>query len=106
MGFYHPSVLVEDLKRRGVKVLPVDINRSEVRCLPEPHGTDHAMRIGFNYVRDLGEDGRSAIVDDRAKNGPYRSFDTFLDRLRGRPIGTRALRNLVLVGSFEHLCAP
>src|SRR4029077_10806686 len=35
MGFYHPSVLVEDLKRHGVKVLPVDINRSEVRCLPE-----------------------------------------------------------------------
>src|SRR3989454_3530920 len=35
MGFYHPSVLVEDLKRHGVTVLPVDINRSDVRCLPE-----------------------------------------------------------------------
>jgi len=35
MGFYHPSVLVEDLKRHGVKVLPVDINRSDIRCLPE-----------------------------------------------------------------------
>src|SRR4029077_17012502 len=29
-------VLVEDLKRHGVTVLPVDINRSDVRCLPEP----------------------------------------------------------------------
>ncbi|EQD59637.1 error-prone DNA polymerase, partial [mine drainage metagenome] len=27
MGFYHPSVLVEDAKRRGVTVLPVDVNR-------------------------------------------------------------------------------
>ncbi|MGI0156738.1 MAG: hypothetical protein ACREDE_11495, partial [Thermoplasmata archaeon] len=36
MGFYHPSVLVEDLKRHGVRVLPVDVNRSAVRCLPEP----------------------------------------------------------------------
>src|ERR1700682_5191785 len=36
MGFYHPSVLVEDLKRHGVKVLPVDINCSAARCLPEP----------------------------------------------------------------------
>src|SRR5262249_26877219 len=35
MGFYHPSVLVEDLKRHGLKALPVDINRSEVRCVPE-----------------------------------------------------------------------
>src|ERR1700730_13714218 len=36
MAFYHPSVLVEDLKRHGVTVLPVDVNRSDVRCLPEP----------------------------------------------------------------------
>src|SRR5579859_4586768 len=106
MGFYHPSVLVEDLKRHGVKVLPVDINLSAARCLPERLGPakadpsagppspvrslprrptsssvsaastppvktppatattpeipadDYAMRIGFNYVRDLGEEGR------------------------------------------------
>src|SRR5438445_11670151 len=31
MGFYHPSVLVEDLRRHGVTVLPVDVNRSDVR---------------------------------------------------------------------------
>src|SRR5260370_3446390 len=103
MGFYHPSVLVEDLKRHGVVVLPVDVNRSDVRCLPEalvaeenralpgpsllsgslPQPADlrpryvksenlttlpvktHAMRIGFNYVRDLGEDGRNALVAQR-----------------------------------------
>ncbi len=36
MGFYHPSVLVEDLNRHGVTVRPVDVNLSDVRCLPEP----------------------------------------------------------------------
>jgi DNA polymerase III alpha subunit len=168
MGFYHPSVLVEDLKRHGVTVLPVDINRSDVRCLPEllppirsnsppvpaPAGlvqarytrepahpanesqahltegppsstrpalprrpTDssvssgstqpvktltHAMRVGFNYVRDLGENGRKAIVDERA-HAPYTSFDDFLHRLRGTPVGPRAVRNLVMVGAFDPL---
>ena len=141
MGFYHPSVLVEDLKRHGVTMLPVDINRSDVRCLPEPlaharpkaHLTEgppsstrpslprrptdpsvpavstepvkamtHAMRVGFNYVRDLGEDGRKAIVDARA-NGPYTSFDDFLHRLRGAPVGPSAVRNLVMVGAFDAL---
>src|SRR2546421_1053932 len=115
MGFYHPSVLVEDLKRHGVKVLPVDVNRSEVRCLPEllpaddqkgthgangaphidhlgtfgansPAGDHYAMRIGFNYVRDLGEDGREAIVKERGRGGAYRAFDDFLEPLRGGPI--------------------
>jgi len=106
MGFYHPSVLVEDLKRHGVKVLPVDINRSDARCLPEQVGDERAMRIGFNYVRDLGEDGRSAIVEERARKGRYTSFDTFLDRLRGKPIGPRAVRNLVMVGAFDELGEP
>src|ERR1700674_376750 len=124
MGFYHPSVLVEDLKRHGVMVLPVDVNRSDVRCLPEllPAASTgdsadsarlaptvlyrapdsallgptvrfpprlamtHAMRVGFNYVRDLGEEGRTAIVDERAHR-PYTSFDDFLHRLRGAPVG-------------------
>ncbi|TMD99063.1 MAG: DNA polymerase III subunit alpha, partial [Chloroflexi bacterium] len=148
MGFYHPSVLVEDLKRHGLKALPVDINRSDVRCLPEmlPLGTQisatagtrplseplndatagtralseplngatagtraesgHAMRIGFNYVRDLGEDGRKAIVEERTRNGVYSSFDDFLGRLRGGPIGPRAVRNLVMVGAFDALGRP
>ena len=150
MGFYHPSVLVEDIKRHGVTVLPVDVNRSDVRCLPEPlakpsatpspltplagpsllqasslpqpahrlepYGdfettgtlpvkTDYAMRIGFNYVRDLGEEGRKAIVAERA-HGAYRSFDDFHDRLRGGPIGPRAVRNLVMVGAFDGLGQP
>jgi error-prone DNA polymerase len=102
MGFYHPSVLVEDLKRHGVKVVPVDINRSDVRCLPELD----AMRIGFNYVRDLGEEGRKAIVDARTSGGDYKSFDDFLNRLRGGPIGPRAVRNLVMVGAFDQLGRP
>ena len=147
MGFYHPSVLVEDLKRHGVTVLPVDVNRSDVRCLPEvlvaaadtldlPVGPSllsdslpqpallprtypefespttqpvktltHAMRVGFNYVRDLGEDGRKAIVDERA-HAPYASFDDFLHRLRGAPVGPRAVRNLVMVGAFDAIGQP
>jgi error-prone DNA polymerase len=147
MGFYHPSVLVEDLKRHGVTVLSVDVNRSDVRCIPEALGAaaknrhspagpsllsgalpqpadlgpgyenfenpptlpvknTHAMRIGFNYVRDLGEQGRKAIVTERNQNGPYRSFDNFIDRLRGGPIGPRAVRNLVMVGAFDGLGRP
>ena len=107
MGFYHPSVLVEDLKRHGLQALPVDVNRSGVRCLPERiEGDDYAMRIGFNYVRDLGEEGRKAIVDERERGSTYRSFDDFLARLRGGPIGPRAVRNLAMVGAFDALGEP
>ena len=34
MGFYHPSVLVDDGKRHGIRTLPVDVTRSRARCIP------------------------------------------------------------------------
>jgi len=32
LGFYHPSTLVKDAQRHGVKVLPIDVTRSEWKC--------------------------------------------------------------------------
>src|SRR5256885_6050465 len=106
MGFYHPSVLVEDMKRHGMTALPVDINRSDIRCLPERLESGLAMRIGFNYVRDLGEEGRKAIVAERDHGGPYRSFDDFLGRLRGGAICPRAGRHPLMVGALDTLRQP
>ena len=100
MGFYHPSVLVEDAKRHGVTPLQVDVNRSDVRCLPEGQ---KAFRVGFNYLRDLGEAGREAIVAERTCSGPYTSLENFLERLAGAPVSPRAVRNLVMVGAFDEL---
>ncbi|HYW26677.1 MAG TPA: hypothetical protein VE953_21065, partial [Terriglobales bacterium] len=123
MGFYHPSVLVEDAKRHGLTVLPVDANASGARCLPFPgvptesrrrgadsvgwvSGAHDTLRVGFNYVRDLGEPGRLAIVDERERAGAYRSFDDFVERLRGAPVNARAVRNLVMVGAFDAFATP
>ncbi len=39
MGFYHPSTLVKDAQRHGLRVKPVDIMRSEWQCTLEPEGT-------------------------------------------------------------------
>jgi error-prone DNA polymerase len=105
MGFYRPSALVEDAKRHGLRVLPVDVNASGERC--SPVGTDHrTLRIGLGYVRDLGEEGSAAIVAERDHNGPFRSFEDFLERLRGSPVGPRALRSLIVTGAFEALGVP
>ena len=98
MGFYHPSVLVEDAKRHGVKVLPVDVNLSAAHC--RPAGSD-GFRVGFNYVRDLGEAGGEAIVAERAANGAFARFEQFVERLRGRPLNPGAVRNLIMVGAFD-----
>jgi error-prone DNA polymerase len=48
MGFYHPSVLVDDARRHGVTVLPVDVTRSRARCtveMLEDHGSRRKGRM-------------------------------------------------------------
>ena len=102
MGFYHPSVLVEDAKRHGTPVLPVDINRSADRCLPSPPS---AIRLGFNYVKELGAAPREAIFRERA-GGDFSSFDDFQERMRRNPPTAEAVQNLIMVGAFESLGIP
>jgi len=105
MGFYHPSVLVEDAKRHGTAVLPVDVNRSSDRCLPEVHGAMVAIRLGLNYVKELGTAGREAIFAQRAR-GEFAGFDDFLDRMRPDPPTAEAMSNLIMVGAFEGFGIP
>jgi DNA-directed DNA polymerase III PolC len=36
MGFYHPATLVKDAQRHGLKVLPIDVTKSDWLCTLEP----------------------------------------------------------------------
>src|SRR5207247_2664781 len=47
MGFYHPSTLVKDAQRRGVRFHPIDVQVSDWDCTIE---SDGAIRLGLRYV--------------------------------------------------------
>ncbi len=103
MGFYHPHVLVEDAKHHGVKILPVDINKSYVRCTVE----SGALRLGFNYVHGVGDKALEVLEEAQLK-GPVTSLEDFCRRIRlttqSRNGLTRAqVQNLVLAGAFDAL---
>jgi error-prone DNA polymerase len=59
MGFYHPSTLVKDAQRRGVRFHPVDVQISDWDCTVEPDG---AIRLGLRYVHGLREQTGRAIA--------------------------------------------
>jgi len=63
MGFYHPSILVKDAQRHGLRVLPVDVTRSQWECTVE--GETRYLRMGLRYVRGLREEAGRAIVAAR-----------------------------------------
>jgi len=99
MGFYHPSVLVEDGKRHGVRVLPVDVTCSTERCTMEEVDGVWGVRLGFNYVRGLGPTGRE-VCGQAVRDGFTRSTAEFW---RATRLPRRAMENLVMLGAFDQV---
>src|SRR5258708_26852705 len=93
MGFWSPAVLVNDAKRHGIRVLPVDLHRSRTRCSLE----NGSIRLGFNYIAYLGESEAARLVEVR-NAGPFLSLADFCRRTR---LARRIVENLILSGALD-----
>jgi error-prone DNA polymerase len=82
MGFYHPSTLVKDAQRHGLKILPMDVMRSDWRCTLEPSTIRHqpSVRLGLNYARGLREPAAQALVRERSL-APFTSVQDLARRV-------------------------
>ncbi|MGB7602335.1 MAG: error-prone DNA polymerase [Candidatus Sulfotelmatobacter sp.] len=110
MGFYSPATLITDAKRHGLKVLPVDVTKSDWMCtleslpstqcpvpsknfvIPTPErkrGAEEslscsylppALRLGLRYVRGLREDAGQALVRERQR-APFPSIQDLARRV-------------------------
>jgi error-prone DNA polymerase len=69
MGFYHPSTLVKDAQRRGVRFHPIDVQQSDWDCTVE---SDGAIRLGLRYVSGLREQAGRAIAQSRRVQPVFR----------------------------------
>jgi error-prone DNA polymerase len=66
MGFYAPAQLVQDAKRHGVEVRPVDARHSTWDCtLERRRGTQPALRLGLRLVKGLSASGGERLVAAR-----------------------------------------
>ena len=74
LGFYSPSQLVQDAKRHGVKVLPVDVTVSGWdSALETIEGAERpAVRLGLSLLRGMKDDAAERIENSRAVR-PFRS---------------------------------
>ncbi len=101
MGFYPPNTLAAEARRRGVRILPVDINRSGDKCLPCKYGeaAQPAIRLGLRLVQGLRTEDIQAILHPR----DLRPFASLLDLCIRVPLHRDRLENLVLCGAFDSL---
>lgn len=82
MGFYSASELVQDAKRQGVKVMPVDINKSKYEnALELDEKGKHGIRLGFIRVDRLKIEKAQSIEVARGST-PFVSLKDVVKRTR------------------------
>jgi error-prone DNA polymerase len=95
MGFYSPSQLVQDARRHGVDVRPVDATASARECTLE----GEAVRLGLLMVRGFPEAAARRLVEARDAR-PFASADDLAHRAA---LDRRELRCLAASGALASL---
>jgi error-prone DNA polymerase len=96
MGFYAPDSLVHEAQNRGVAVLGLDVNASQVHCKVENGG----VRLGLGYVKGaVGAEVRE-LVTERERNGPFTGLGDLAARAGVRRV---TLEQLAWAGACDSL---
>ena len=71
------TFFMEECRRMGLKVLGADINESENGFAVNKRGE---IRFGFTGLKGLGENAIENIIEERRKNGPYKTCLLYTSR--------------------------
>jgi len=123
LGFYHPATLVKDAQRHGLRVLPIDVQRSGWKCQLEEQAVTRlggyavrkeeahpltanrltanrlSLRLGLRFVQGLRERAGHRITNERAQ-APFRSIADVIHRCELRESEVQKLAHLGAFAGF------
>lgn len=99
MGFYSPRLILNEARRKGIRVLPPDLHLSDHGFTVEDSEAGTALRPGLSYCRGLSEKAIEEILSERDK----KPFADAGDLYQRTPIERDALGNLIRAGFLDSL---
>jgi error-prone DNA polymerase len=99
MGFYSPSQLVQDARRHGVEVRPVDVMYSDVESSLEDLPNTPAVRLGLHLIQGLRTTSAKRIMEER-RMAP---FDSAEHLARRSGLELHEMKMLAGAGALESL---
>ena len=88
---------IEECKRLGIEILKPDINESYTKFAVY----DKKIRFGMGSVKNVGIAAVDAIVAERKKNGNYKSFVDFCERISSEAVNKKCIESLIKSGAFD-----
>jgi DNA polymerase-3 subunit alpha len=93
------SFLIQEARQSGVDILPPDINKSFVTFTPE----GPQIRFGLSAIKNVGTEITKAIIEERARNGPFATLEEVLTRIQHKDMNKKSLESLTKAGAFDSL---
>jgi error-prone DNA polymerase len=102
MGFYSPATLIKDAQRHGLRVRPIDVQRSDWQCTleAEPDGS-LSLRIGLSYAKGLRRASAESLLATRNAGGTFRTVNDLTARVSG--LNRKELVTLAQIGALNAL---
>ncbi|HUI91884.1 MAG TPA: DNA polymerase III subunit alpha [Chitinivibrionales bacterium] len=93
-GFYSQDTYINEARRLGIKINPIHVNTSRVKCV----GKGRFLSVGLMHVKGVFSRTIQAIVDERDAHGPYKNLADFIRRVGA---GKSDMEKLIKVGCFD-----
>lgn len=90
--------LMDECRAMGIECLGPDVNESRQKFSVNSHG---AIRFGLAAVKGMGDAAAQAIIDEREKNGAYKSVFDLAERVNLSAVNRKAFESLALSGGFD-----
>ena len=104
------AIYLSECRAMGIDVQVPDINRSDSNFTPAPDfgETESLGRIvfGLSAVRNVGVGFVARVIEERDANGPFESFNDFVERVDLEALNKRTIESLIKAGAFDSMGHP
>ncbi len=88
---------ITDARQSGIKVLPPDINASELNFSV----VNNAVLFGLAGIKGVGSAVLEPVLENRKKEGPFKGLFDFCARIDTQRVNKKSIEALIMCGAFD-----
>ena len=88
---------IDECKRLRIEILKPSINKSDTKFIVD----NKKIRFGLGSIKNVGINAIDNIVEERKKNGDFKDFSDFCERIQNEAINKKCIESLIKAGAFD-----
>ncbi|HEX2920761.1 MAG TPA: DNA polymerase III subunit alpha [Bacteroidales bacterium] len=92
------TIFMDETRRMGMEVLGPDVNESHVKFTVNRDGN---IRFGLGAIKGVGESAVIQLIEEREKNGVYKSIYDLVERVNLNSLNKKNLEAMAVAGAFD-----